>query len=61
MEEEGFKQQVRLRGHPEDRDVLDCKSKRFDVTFTAKFIVSLDLLELEKEHSGWISPESRDI
>lgn len=52
MEEEGIKQQVRLRRHPEDRDVIDCKSKRLDVTLTAKFIVSLDSLELEKEHMG---------
>lgn len=52
MKEEGIKQQVRLHGHPEDRDVIDRKSKRLNFAFTAKFIVSLDLLELEKEHMG---------
>lgn len=39
MEEEGIKQQVRLHGHPEDRDVLDCKSKRLDVTLTASVLI----------------------
>lgn len=44
MEEEGIKQQVRLHRHPEDRDVMDCKSKHLNVTRTTKFFVSLDLL-----------------